>query len=325
MKIHECDRDAFFAPVYEIIDIPPFDEDGYYQLDESDFWNIYNPDEMDISESDRQELKRMRAEAKAQGEQYQKDVENFLNTVSDEATLKAAMLMTGSLSSFLEYYAMTLQHAEEIEHRTTLEKIIATLKQNVVDLKENNAKLEQYQKEYPQSQETIRQQSEQIKELEKQIALYEQNHHSLILNEMARMNDRVARIDDRTARTNDNIKRLQATIDDQHAHAGELWATIPDCVRATIEAIEIEERDGKSISRPKTYDALRMAVVRRLKNKSTRKRTVKAGTFYPIADIAEAMAHQYRDFTATQYIREFTPFGCLENNLHRAPKSTTEH
>lgn len=313
MKIHECAREAFLAPVYEIIDTPSLDEDGDYQLDECDFWNIYNPDEMDISESDRQELKSMRAEAKAQGEQYQKDVENFLNTVSDEATLKAAMLMTGSLSSFSEYYSMTIQHSEEIKHRTTLEKIIATLKQNVVVLKENNAKLEQYQKEYPQSQETFRQQSEQIKELEKQIDLYEQKlkQNSLILN-------RIARIDD-------NLERLQATIDDQHAHAGELWATIPDCVRATIEAIEIEERDGKSISRPKTYDALRMAVVRRLKNKSTRKRTVKAGTFYPIADIAEAMAHQYRDFTATQYIREFTPFGCLENNLHRAPKSTTEH
>lgn len=152
MKIHECAREAFLAPVYEIIDTPSLDEDGDYQLDECDFWNIYNPDEMDISESDRQELKSMRAEAKAQGEQYQKDVENFLNTVSDEATLKAAMLMTGSLSSFSEYYSMTIQHSEEIKHRTTLEKIIATLKQNVVVLKENNAKLEQYQKEYPQSQ-----------------------------------------------------------------------------------------------------------------------------------------------------------------------------
>lgn len=123
----------------------------------------------------------------------------------------------------------------------------------------------------------------------------------------------------------DKMNKLQATIEDQHAHAGELWATIPDCVRAALDAIEIEERDGKSISRPKTYDALRIAVVRRLKNKNTRKRTVKAGTFYPIADIAEAMAHEYRDFTAAQYIREFTPFGCLESNLHRAPQGTTEH
>ncbi|MGN0848914.1 MAG: hypothetical protein ACI4OV_04390 [Victivallaceae bacterium] len=313
MKIHECDREAFFAPVYEIIDIPPFDEDGYYQLDESDFWNIYNPDEMDISESDRQELKRMRAEAKAQGEQYQKDVENFLNTVSDEATLKAAMLMTGSLSSFSEYYSMTMQYSETIEHRATLKKTIATLKQNVAVFKENNARLEQYQKEYPQSQETLRQQSEQIKELEKQIDLYEQKlkQDSLILNIIAKIDD--------------NVERLNAKIDDQHAHAGELWATIPDCVRAALDAIEIEERDGKSISRPKTYDALRIAVVRRLKNKNTRKRTVKAGTFYPIADIAEAMAHEYRDFTAAQYIREFTPFGCLESNLHRAPQGTTEH
>lgn len=111
------------------------------------------------------------------------------------------------------------------------------------------------------------------------------------------------------------IDKYQETIEDQHRHAGELWATIPHCVRAVLDAVEIEKNDGRDMPRPPKYDALRIAVQRRLASKGKRARKSTKGTFYPIADIAEVLAEEYRGFTTAQYNREFEPFGLQEKDL----------
>ena len=117
------------------------------------------------------------------------------------------------------------------------------------------------------------------------------------------------------------IDKVQETVEDQHRHAGEKWATIPKCVRAVLSAVELEENDGKDMPRPPKYDALRIAVQRRLASKGKRARKGTKGTFYPIDDIAEAMAEEYRGFSKVQYIREFEPVGCLEDDLPRVHKA----
>lgn len=111
------------------------------------------------------------------------------------------------------------------------------------------------------------------------------------------------------------LHRVQETIEDQHRHSGELWATIPHCVRAVLDAVEIEKNEGRDMPRPSQFNALRIAVQRRLASKGKRARKSTKGTFYPVADIAEVLAEEYRGFTTVQYIREFEPFGLQEKDL----------
>lgn len=111
------------------------------------------------------------------------------------------------------------------------------------------------------------------------------------------------------------IDKCQETIEDQHRHSGELWATIPHCVRAVLGAVEIEKNDGRDMPRSPKYDALRVAVQRKLTSKNKRARRTPKGTYFPVADIAEVLAEEYRGFTKVQYIREFEPFGLLEKDL----------
>ena len=113
----------------------------------------------------------------------------------------------------------------------------------------------------------------------------------------------------------DQHRTIIELIEDKHRHSGEKWATIPHCVRAVLEAVEIEKKDGRDMPRPPQYDALRVAVQRKLTSKNKRARRTPKGTYFPVADIAEVLAEEYRGFTTVQYIREFEPFGLLEKDL----------
>jgi len=124
----------------------------------------------------------------------------------------------------------------------------------------------------------------------------------------------------------EKMDNIQGVIEDKNRHRGEKWATVPDCIRATLDAVKLENNDGKSLPEPGNTETLRIAVQDYLKSKQGQRNKKKsaakqAPTYYPIADIAEAMAAKYSAFTAAQYIREFESFGCAENDLHRAPRS----
>ena len=133
-----------------------------------------------------------------------------------------------------------------------------------------------------------------------------------VMAELAKINEN---INDGFTTTAAKLHRVQETIEDQHRHSGELWATIPHCVRAVLDAVEIEKNEGRDMPRPPQFDALRIAVQRRLASKGKRARKSTKGTFYPVADIAEVLAEEYRGFSEVQYIREFEPFGLQEKDL----------
>jgi len=135
MKIDEITRNSFLSPLMAIQDIPAFDDDGEFQLDESDFWNIYNPDEMNnIPEEERETLQYWREAVRKEGEQFRQDTEKFLATVPDEDTLKAGADMLHSLDSFTGMYSGLIQHSESLEEISTLEQTIAELEQTIAEL-----------------------------------------------------------------------------------------------------------------------------------------------------------------------------------------------
>ncbi len=127
MKIDEITRNSFLAPLYCMQDIPPFDDDGEYQLDEDDFWNIYNPAEMNIPDADRKALEFSRQDAKHSGDQFRQDVEKFLTVVPDQDTLKAAADMVSSLDGFSSIYSGIIQYSETLERIASLEQTISEL------------------------------------------------------------------------------------------------------------------------------------------------------------------------------------------------------
>ena len=98
----------------------------------------------------------------------------------------------------------------------------------------------------------------------------------------------------------DQHRTIIELIEDKHRHSGEKWATIPHCVRAVLEAVEIEKKDGRDMPRPPQYDALRVAVQRKLTSKNKGARRTPKGTYFPVADIAEVLAEEYRGFTTVQ-------------------------
>lgn len=119
----------------------------------------------------------------------------------------------------------------------------------------------------------------------------------------------------RLARMEAKQDELQKTIEDKHRHTGELWATIPECVKAakgmTVTRFEYEQ---KSTSGP----ALKTAIWRRL-NQGQRKIKTSGKTFYPIADIADAFEAECTA-SAQSFLAEFEGFGRTEDDLRRRYK-----
>lgn len=108
----------------------------------------------------------------------------------------------------------------------------------------------------------------------------------------------------------EKLDTLQDTIEDRNRHRGERWATVPDCIKAVKDMVEIERKDGKKIALPGkdgkgSFETLRINVSAHLKKARKRRRGSDAKPYYQTADIAEAIAFYYKAFTATQYLREF--------------------
>lgn len=100
----------------------------------------------------------------------------------------------------------------------------------------------------------------------------------------------------------------------------ERWATLPDCVRAVFEAVEVEENNGKNMPITPKYDTLRMSVLRQLKRSGAKVLIACNSTFFSVSDIADAMAAEYLGFDFSQYMTMFKKIGCRETFLHRAPR-----
>ena len=127
MNIDELTRESFLAPLIAIQDIPPFDKDGNFQLEDGDFWNLYNPDKLDVPHDKKAQIKEDRAMVKEAGKQFRKDAESFLATVEDEPTLRAAEDMLHSLDGYSNLLAASLQYAETCENIEHLSQTIAEL------------------------------------------------------------------------------------------------------------------------------------------------------------------------------------------------------
>lgn len=105
----------------------------------------------------------------------------------------------------------------------------------------------------------------------------------------------------------------------------EKWATLPDCVRAVFEAVEVEENNGKSMPILPKYDTLRMALLRQLNRGGTKVLRKYNSTFFPISYIAKAMSAEYLGFDIKQYMRMFEKIGRRESSLHRCPRHNNKN
>ncbi len=108
----------------------------------------------------------------------------------------------------------------------------------------------------------------------------------------------------------EKLDTIQKTIEDRNRHRWERWATVPDCIKAVKDMVEIERKDGKKIALPGkdgkgSFETLRINVSAHLKNAGKRRQGSDAKPYYQTADIAEAIAKYYKEFTAVQYLREF--------------------
>lgn len=134
MKIDEITRNSFLAPLFCIDDTSPFDDDGEYNGDEYDFWNIYNPDAMDIPDADKKDLAYHRKRIRECGDQYRKDVEQFLAVVSDQDTLRAVADMVSSLDDFSCMYSGIMQYSETLAQISVLEQTQTILEKTISEL-----------------------------------------------------------------------------------------------------------------------------------------------------------------------------------------------
>jgi hypothetical protein len=157
MQVDEITRNAFLSPLFNVQDIPVYDEDGEYNLDEDDFWNIYNPDELHIPEEDRKDLLQCRQNTRDAAEVYKQDVEAFLECVPDERTLKSAMDMVSSRGDFEAFYATCLERSETLA-------LIAKLEQQITSM-------EPLAKEHPELKAAVASLKQDIKKYKEKIKL----------------------------------------------------------------------------------------------------------------------------------------------------------
>ena len=98
-------------------------------------------------------------------------------------------------------------------------------------------------------------------------------------------------------------------IEDQHRHSGELWAIVPECVRAIEDMAKTEQKDGKNIASPGNINTLRINISRWLNEHEKRRKGTQKKPYFQIEDIADAAGVFYKEFLSVQYLREFEMIG----------------
>ena len=102
---------------------------------------------------------------------------------------------------------------------------------------------------------------------------------------------------------------LQETIEDQHRHAGELWATVPECVRIVEEMAKDERADGKDIDLPPIHNTFKKKVSAWLSEHGKRQIGTPKKPYSPLADIADAIESVYPEFIAATIYRQIEKAG----------------
>ena len=111
--------------------------------------------------------------------------------------------------------------------------------------------------------------------------------------------------------------KLQETIEDQHRHAGERWATVPDCVRIVEEMARAERADGKNIDLPRKHDTFKRKVSAWLIEHGKRRIGTAKKPFFQLADIAEAIGNVYPEFIAATVYREIEKVGKTADSIKK--------
>ena len=94
--------------------------------------------------------------------------------------------------------------------------------------------------------------------------------------------------------------------------------------------VEVERQDGKKVASPGndgrgSFETLRINVSAHLKKAGKRQRGSDAKPYYQTADIAEAIAVFYKEFTAAQYLREFERIGISGADILAVGPKKEEH
>ncbi len=109
-------------------------------------------------------------------------------------------------------------------------------------------------------------------------------------------------------------------IGDQHRHAWERWATVPECVRAIVDMAKTEKADGKNISLPGNENTLRIKISNWLNEHGKRREGTQKKPYFQTADIADAAGVFYKEFEPVQYLREFEKIGIPAERIQKPKK-----
>ena len=113
---------------------------------------------------------------------------------------------------------------------------------------------------------------------------------------------------------------LREIVEDQHRHAGERWATVPECVRAIVDMAKTEKADGKNISLPGNENTLRINISNWLNEHGKRREGTQKKPYFQTADIADAAGVFYKEFEPVQYLREFKKIGIPAERIPKPKK-----
>lgn len=113
---------------------------------------------------------------------------------------------------------------------------------------------------------------------------------------------------------------LREIVEDQHRHAWERWATVPECVRAIVDMAKTEKADGKNITLPGNENTLRIKISNWLNEHGKRREGTQKKPYFQTADIADAAGVFYKEFEPVQYLREFEKIGIPAERIPKPKK-----
>ena len=113
---------------------------------------------------------------------------------------------------------------------------------------------------------------------------------------------------------------IREIVEDQHRHAGELWATVPDCIKVIRDLAEfdygIKIQDGPA-------ETLRIKIQDTLKKQEKRRIETPRKHYYQIKDIAEVAEKCYRGITKSVYCMEFEKIGIPADEVPKQKEKRT--
>lgn len=116
------------------------------------------------------------------------------------------------------------------------------------------------------------------------------------------------------------ILPLREIVEDQHRHAGELWATVPECARIVEDMAKAERADGKDIDLPGKHDTFKRKISAWLSKHGKRQIGTPKKPYSPLADIADAIESVYPEFIAATIYRQIEKAGKPADDIIKKSK-----